>query len=503
MLHIAAREAVTARGWLLQQWSSHRDEIVARVASSGVGVSLGADRALTFLFDDYLGLGRVSSARAEAEKLLQKRSSDDLVLFAVAVHAALIEALKPELCEQPASIAVDVGTVLSGALQASVTMFREVGQSIAARNERARQRDLEARILELEASHCEIVREERMKAMSELAGGVAHDLNNALNAVLLRTALARRGAPLERALAGIESDVHDAAAVVDRLEVFARANVREDAPLNVNDVVREAVSEARERLSPQAAVLWMDLDEVSPVIGDRAELQAMVVNVLANASDAILARGGMQPGRIEVRTRARPEGTLIEVSDDGTGIPQVVLERIFEPFFTTRGPSHSGLGLAVAYGCARRIGGSIHAENRDSGGATIRITLPAAEKRPCEAPSPDTGRPCCTRNVLIAAPPGEERDSLAELLGAGGHRVEVVDPHDAVTAWAARARDAVLCFDLDVAHAVRGRDPTAPIALVNADAGTLARDPRASVVDAVFARPVDCASLCSFLGACR
>ncbi|WPB76097.1 ATP-binding protein [Archangium violaceum] len=246
---------------------------------------------------------------------------------------------------------------------------------------------------ELEQARETLIEREHLRALGDMASGVAHDLSSTLNAMRLRLELIQRDTEFaERQRAHLDALVRivsDARERVGRLHDFAHQRPEEappGQPVQLADVVREAVEIARgdieDRAVRQGLAVGVEV-EVPPlprVSGSAADLRYVFINLLLNARDA-MPRGGA----IRVRGREDEGQVILTVEDEGTGIPPEHLHSIFRPFFTTKGNQGTGLGLAMAYGVISRAGGTITAANRPEGGALFTLTFPALP-----VPAPET-----------------------------------------------------------------------------------------------------------------
>ena len=226
----------------------------------------------------------------------------------------------------------------------------------------------------------------RVAVLGELTGALAHELSQPLTGVLSNAQAARRlldrhppdVTELRAALDDIIKDTKRAGAVIDRLRALLRKDGIALQPVDMNDVVREVVDLAHsEVVSRRISVTSALAPEIPPVLGDRAQLQQVVLNLVMNACDAM---GGMQAAQrqLALATKQEDDGFVqLVVSDRGVGIPRGQLERVFEPFVTFRRQG-LGLGLAISRSIVRAHRGSITAENNIDGGATFRCRLPIA-----------------------------------------------------------------------------------------------------------------------------
>jgi len=245
--------------------------------------------------------------------------------------------------------------------------------------------DITAQILaerELEQARAALSEQEHLRALGELASGVAHDLNNTLNAMKLRLELIERDTEFTvrhrghlDALARIVSDANTR---VRHLQDFARQRPEHPGEqVQLADVIREAVEIAHSDIQHRAAQQGLSLHvevTVPPlprVNGVATDLRYVFINLLLNARDAMPSGG-----TILVRGASADGAVIITVEDEGTGIPEVSLRSIFRPFFTTKGSHGTGLGLSMAYGVMSRAGGTITAANRPQGGAVFTLSFP-------------------------------------------------------------------------------------------------------------------------------
>lgn len=235
---------------------------------------------------------------------------------------------------------------------------------------------------ELEKARATLSQQEHLRALGELSSGVAHDLNNTLNAMKLRLELIEKDAEFAArhrghldAMVRIVSDAHTR---LRHLQDFARQRPEHAGEMvQLADVIREAVEIARSDIEHQAKRnglslrIEVDVPLLPPVSGAAADLRYVFINLLLNARDA-MTDGGI----IRVRGTEAGGKVVVTVEDEGTGIPPKHLHSIFRPFFTTKGNHGTGLGLSMAYGVMARAGGSITAANRAGRGAVFTLTFP-------------------------------------------------------------------------------------------------------------------------------
>jgi CheY-like chemotaxis protein len=246
----------------------------------------------------------------------------------------------------------------------------------------------------------EPVLEDRIAALGTLAAGAAHQINAPLTSVTihvehvlreLRIVLSQ-GIPLpedagavERVAALLDSLVEalDGAArireIVRHLLVFSRGTIDPHALVDVRSVVESSIQMALHELEPRACIV-RELAEVPPVEADQAQLGQAFLNLMVNAAQAI-PEGDPQQNEVRIATYADGAGNaVVEVSDTGVGILPDVLPRVFEPFFTSRGVAEAdGLGLSIALGTVRALGGNITVSSDPGGPTVFRAVMPPAK----------------------------------------------------------------------------------------------------------------------------
>jgi PAS domain S-box-containing protein len=237
-----------------------------------------------------------------------------------------------------------------------------------------------------------VAQQERLKALGQMASGIAHDINNAITPLALCTELLLDTEPglsddARGTLAMMQHAIDDVAHTVAGLREFYRERGAQPAlgTVNLPALVTEVINLTRARWSdmPQqrgvAIAVVTDLAaDAASIHGVESELRQALINLVFNAVDAL-----PDGGAITVRTRRVSEGTsepvarvVIEVADDGVGMSLDTRQRCLEPFFTTKGERGSGLGLAMVYGVVQRHNGDIELESAPGRGTTVRLLLP-------------------------------------------------------------------------------------------------------------------------------
>ena len=313
----------------------------------------------------------------------------------------------------------------------------------------------------------------KLRSLGQLAGGVAHDLNQYLGLVvgygdLGTRALADVPADLEGArdcLTVMIKAAEDGAEGVRRLLLFARPSPdvpseRVDLDEILGEVAKLTAPRWRDAAQQQGRPISVDLE----VEGDAAidgwpsDLREAFTNVIFNAVDA-LPRGGT------IQLRVRPDGDRVvaEVGDNGIGMTADTRERLFEPFFSTKGEGGSGLGMAIVFGIVERHGGTIAVESTVGQGTTFRLAFPAAASaRADQQLSVDAGVVRQLRILVVDDEPSLVT-MLSRLLMSEGHEVSVATSGEEALAILAGARIDVVISDLGMGAGMNGWDLAASL----------------------------------------
>jgi signal transduction histidine kinase len=231
----------------------------------------------------------------------------------------------------------------------------------------------------------------RVSAMGELAASLAHELNQPLAAILsnaetIQGLLAADSVDLETVreiLGDIVADDKRAAAVIQRLRILIKKGDLEFAPLDVNEIVGEVARLVKSDVLSRNVAMSLELAADLPsVLGDRVQLQQVVLNLVQNGLEALppLSAG---PRTIVIRTaRDGAAAVAVAIQDSGTGIDPSDTERIFEPLYTTKADG-LGMGLRIVRTIVDAHGGHLVAANNEHGGATVHVTLPAGRTDAC------------------------------------------------------------------------------------------------------------------------
>jgi signal transduction histidine kinase/ActR/RegA family two-component response regulator len=381
---------------------------------------------------------------------------------------------------------------------------------------------LQAAYEDLRQSQQTVMQQERLRALGQLASGIAHDINNAISPVSLYTeSLLEREENLSpRAreyLSTIQRSVDDVAHTVARMREFYRPREPQLvlAHVDLNKLLHQVVELTRARWSDQAQEkgivieLKVDLDpELPRIMGAESEIRDALTNLIFNAVDA-MPDGGTLGLRTHVTSTLEPDGeslqhVAVEVRDTGIGMDEETRRRCLEPFYTTKGERGTGLGLAMVFGMVQRHSADLEIESAEGVGSVMRLVFPVPVTMVSTAVRHES-RTQALRGlrVLIVDDDPLLIRSLRETLQADGHDVTAADGGQAgIDAFAASKQQAqpfdVVVTDLGmpyvdgrkVAASIRAADSEVPIVLLTGWGQRLiAENDTPHGVDRVLAKP--------------
>ena len=349
---------------------------------------------------------------------------------------------------------------------------------------------------------------QRMETVGTLAGGIAHDVNNQLAAILgqlnLCQELLPEGHALHARLQKAEEATLRCAQTTRALLSFSHKSKPELRWLNINQLAKETAT-ILERVLGGRIRLSLDLAQDLPaILGDSVQLEQVLMNLSVNARDAM-----PEGGTLSLRTKELDDGRVcLEIQDSGTGIPESVLPHIFEPFITTKEVGKgTGLGLAMVFAILKAHRGTITAENPPEGGARFRILLPVSEstsdpnlaKRARSQTRPEI---LVGKKLLLAEDEILLRDMLADALTLARSQVTTApDGELAWQAWQAGTFDLVVsdhrmpdCTGLELLNRLRSSGSTVPFVMISGQGlesmeEALARDPNLRLLAKPFEIP--------------
>jgi two-component system NtrC family sensor kinase len=303
-------------------------------------------------------------------------------------------------------------------------------------------------ITEQQALEAQLIQSEKMAAVGTLVSGVAHELNNPLTSIAGLSEFLLEQPPAAAVdhshLRVINEQAERASRIVRDLLTFGHKGPTERSLVDLGDVVEHTVPLVGYELRRRGISLETSIAKGLPaVLGDRYQLQQVVLNLLNNAAHALSGIPEDRPRHIAVTVADEPPSVVLRVADTGPGVSDEVRSQMFSPFFTTKAPGEgTGLGLFVSYGIAQAHGGTLAAQSRErrhGEGAVLVLTLPAATPQPLGVP-PRPRRilvvdhdPAVRRVVeALFAREGYAVDGAAD--GAAGLRMAGAAPYDLVIA---------------------------------------------------------------------
>lgn len=225
-----------------------------------------------------------------------------------------------------------------------------------------------------------MLQSEKMAAVGQLAGGIAHEINNPLGIILgFAQNVAKRipaNDPLEMPVKSIEREALRCKNLVQELLTFSRVGKTEQESLDIKETIESVLSLVQTQANVKNVTLVKDLSEVPHVPANRIQIQQIVVNLCNNAVDA-MPKGGMLTVSLHKVQRDQREGVEMQVRDTGQGIPEEIRDKIFTPFFTTKAIGQgTGLGLSLVYEIVQKHDGRITIDSKIGSGTAVKVFFP-------------------------------------------------------------------------------------------------------------------------------
>ncbi|MBI4177801.1 PAS domain S-box protein [bacterium] len=288
---------------------------------------------------------------------------------------------------------------------------------------------------------------QKLEAVGRLAGGVAHEINNILGVVMAMAETIRDGETRGDEAGIILNQAVKGSKIVKDLLVYSRPTSPALAEVRMDDIVQRAVRMAANDLHLRHIELKTDIAGSLPAISaDADQIEQVLMNLIANARDAIPAGG-----TIEIRVEEKDFRIQTSVADRGTGIPPAAIDKIFDPFFSTKEEGKgTGLGLSVAAGIVKAHGGTIQAANRPGGGAVLTFHLPVSANRKTAgvegsgSESPDR-LPAGFRVLVVDDDEGLRESCVRAIESRGGRAVPAECVDEAVRCLDQETFEVVLC----------------------------------------------------------
>ncbi|MCA9783494.1 MAG: response regulator [Candidatus Cloacimonetes bacterium] len=292
----------------------------------------------------------------------------------------------------------------------------------------------------LKETQVQLLRSEKLKAMGQMASGVAHDFNNILGAILAKVELLRlgstEGGEVQKGLDLIYKSASDGAVLVKRIQDFTRGATQAlQDPVDLADLAEDVLEMTRPLWRDKAQKIGITYDVMKHidsglmVLGNSTELREVLHNIINNALEAM-----PNGGALVLRGHRSGDRVLLSIKDTGPGMTSLVSRRIFEPYFTTKGVQGNGLGLSVSHGIIKQHGGEIEVDSQPGEGTRFQIILPAVTMEsdyPLNIDHPrqtlHSIRSETPRRVLVVDDEEDVRSVLVEILKAMGHEVDQAD----------------------------------------------------------------------------
>jgi len=350
-------------------------------------------------------------------------------------------------------------------------------------------RGMDRDVTERKGLESQLRQAQKLEAIGQLAGGVAHDFNNILAAILLQLGLLRMSSSLDpetnQTLIDLETEARRAASLTRQLLMFSRRSVLDVKPLDLNEIVKNLLKMLGRLIGEQIRLLFDGYTGQLPAVNaDAGMMEQVLMNLVVNARDA-MPKGGCITISTRVETLDEQEShrhanfqpgcfVCLAVTDTGIGMNRTTIERIFEPFFTTKEPGKgTGLGLATVHGIVAQHKGWIEVESEVGQGASFRVFLPAVRElsAPVTKATPSEPPKGGREVILVVEDEAQVRRSVGQALRALGYRVyEAETGQQAMVLWQQYGADVDLLFTdmvmpegmtgLELAERLQGMKPT-------------------------------------------
>jgi signal transduction histidine kinase/ActR/RegA family two-component response regulator len=354
---------------------------------------------------------------------------------------------------------------------------------------------------DLRQTQMAVMQQDRLRALGQMASGIAHDINNALSPVVGFASLLIHYEPnlsqnAKKHLNYIKTAGEDVAHIVARLREFYRQREEKEPmfPLNLNQLVDQVIDMTRPRWRdiPQGRGITIEMEtilaeDLPEVVGLESEVREAMTNVILNAVDAmpnggtltVRTRSGGLPASLGSNGDHGPTHGILEVNDTGTGMSGETLKRCMEPFFSTKGQRGTGMGLAMVYGVMERHEGKIEIESEPGSGTTVRLIFPLRGLADGHGPVSETVGVSSPLQILCIDDEPLLRELVKEMLECDGHQVQVADSGQTGLDAFHRAAERGRAFDLvitdlgmpyldgrQVARTLKNESPKTPIIML-------------------------------------
>lgn len=297
---------------------------------------------------------------------------------------------------------------------------------------------------------------QKMEMVGQLAGGMAHDFNNVLSAIMMANdfllASHKPTDPSFQDIMQIKQNATRAASLVRQLLAFSRRQTLRPQVLDLGEALSDLTMLLRRLIGEKVKLDLVHGRDLWPVKVDVSQFEQVIVNLAVNARDAMMPDGGMlavktanvsvtETDAVLYKGMPAADYVLIEVRDTGTGIPQEIIDKIFEPFFSTKEVGKgTGLGLSTVYGIIKQTGGFVYVDSLPGEGTTFRIYLPRhiAEPEAVVASPPAAQAPGAMPVAMPAPVPAKEKEKPAAADLTGNGVILLVEDEDSLRSLNAR-----------------------------------------------------------------
>ena len=370
--------------------------------------------------------------------------------------------------------------------------------------------DLQTAYNELHKTQQAVMQQERLKALGQMASGIAHDINNALSPIvgfaeLLLQIEVNLTADGKKYLTYIKTAGEDIAHIVAGLREFYRLRDEHEAlhALSLNRIVEQVVDMTRPRwrdLAQRRRIMIEVHKDLAPAllefVGIESEIREALTNLIINAVDAMPSGG-----TLTIRTRGTESTIILEICDTGIGMDEQTRKRCLEPFFSTKGKRGTGLGLAMVYGIMERHEGRIEIKSEPGQGTTMRLVFPAATQVPAAALAEEKPILPGPFHILCIDDEPTVRELIFEMLRHDGHEVETADGGKSGLAAFHTAQAAGKPFDIvitdlgmphmdgrEVAAVLKSENPQTPVVMLTGW-GAFMKEDHSHQVDGILGKP--------------
>jgi signal transduction histidine kinase/CheY-like chemotaxis protein len=293
-------------------------------------------------------------------------------------------------------------------------------------------RNLEHAYFELKRNQVEIMQQQRLKSLGQMASGIVHDINNALSPIVGYTDMILEDDstidPRTRGyLQNIRTAAEDISGIIGRMREFYREREGQEQlhPVELNRIAAQAVELTRpkwkniqQRIGSVITVILEREENLPEILGVEGEIRESLINLMINAVDALPG-----DGMVTIRTRSERAGIVLEVIDTGAGMDEQTQEHCLEPFYTTKGTQGTGMGLSIVYGMIKRHSGELEIESVKGQGTTIRLRFPREPIPDRQGLESEEVRPMTPLRILCIDDESSVRSIIADMLAADKHEV--------------------------------------------------------------------------------